>query len=140
MSKEGEKSKIYGGALLIIFIIIAALCIFGTILKIIEGTGGTSGKATSSHLKIGELGFVDNGKDKLNLGVDKSSYDAMISAVQAHDQDGYNELFFAGKIFLVDARTKVRVIDNDWFMTRVRIVEGPLNGIAGWCAHEYVKK
>lgn len=99
-----------------------------------------SSETTFQSLGIGEIGHLDNGNEMVSLGIDLDSYNEMLKSTQANDKRGWAELVLAGKIFLVDCKTSVRVIDRSMFLRRVRILEGPQKDLAGWCAYEYVKR
>ena len=68
--------------------------------------------------------------------------DALMKAITRNDSYGVFDLVLAGKIFMVDEGTKVRVIDRGGFLgvseVQVRILEGKMVGRSGWLPYEFV--
>jgi len=72
------------------------------------------------------------------LAVDLDAFDEFVKASVATDKYGIAELMLAGRIFSVASGTRVLVIETKLFKNRVRIVEGPETGQAGWVPFEWV--
>ena len=72
------------------------------------------------------------------LAVDDEAWDAMIDAQVANDTIGLRSLLLSGDVFLLDEGTRVLVLDQGFFSTRVRALEGDNMGKAGWVQFELV--
>lgn len=87
---------------------------------------------------IGHLRGAEGGK-AIPLGDTSKDYDELSKAIEARDDIGFRDLIVAGKAFLVDAGTEVKMLDYDWGKVRVRILEGDHKDEAGWTADEFLK-
>lgn len=77
--------------------------------------------------------------DTAYLGVDKESYDMWIKAASAKDYIGMAQLEALGKVFPVSNGTKVLVIDRNFALRKVRVLEGDAFGKSGWLPREWLK-
>jgi len=92
-------------------------------------------------LGVGEEGVVKiNGSDTVALIADPDSYDDYLNAMTAQDKYGIAELLTANKLFLVLNGTRVKVIDREMGIRKVRVLDGEMEGRAGWTAMEFVVK
>jgi len=92
--------------------------------------------------KIGEETRLDAAKaaagtsSEVLLAVNQYTRDEMIDALEAKDNYGLANLLLSGRVFPVADRTKVLVLDRDWYIVRVRVLEGPYAGKSGWVNYE----
>jgi len=73
------------------------------------------------------------------LGVTETDLDAFTKVSVAGDKAGVAELYLAGRIIDTPSGTKVRVIDRSTFKRKVRLMDGPRAGQAGWVPYEWVQ-
>jgi hypothetical protein len=98
---------------------------------------GTYPPTRSVH--IGEEGILNSGGELVPVAIDQAAFDEFTKARVANDQEGMVQMIAQGYIFSVDKNTKVRVIDSQMFIRKIRILEGNFQGKAGWVASEYIK-
>lgn len=140
--KKKKQSKTAMGCLVVILLIVGFV-----ILLVAFGGGGekSSSPATqSSILGVGEEGILNNNSDKNDvsgvaiLAVDEKAFDDFIQAQIADDKLGYSQMLGAGRFFVVDNGTAVKVIDTGFAKRKVRILEGEHLGKSGWIPYEFV--
>jgi len=73
------------------------------------------------------------------LGVTEADLDAFTKASVAGDKAGVRELYLAGRIIDTPSNTRVKVIDRSTFRRKVRLMDGPRAGRAGWVPYEWVQ-
>lgn len=73
------------------------------------------------------------------VAVDEGSLSEATSAAVAGDQVAWTELISSHRIFLVTQGTRVLVIDRGFGTRRVRILDGPRQGMAGWVPADLVQ-
>jgi len=97
---------------------------------------------TSLAQTIGEVGVLKGvqGAGSVPVFVDRKALDAYYEANARNDyEDGMKELFNAGKLYMVDVGTKVRVLDGGFMGWReIRILEGELEGQRGFVSKDWV--
>ena len=65
---------------------------------------------------------------------------AFMKAESAHDNEGIAQLLTRGLVFVVTNNTRVRVLDHEGgTMSKVRVLNGPMQGLAGCVPNEWVK-
>lgn len=74
------------------------------------------------------------------LAVDDAAWDAMTDAQVVGDTIGLTTLLLNGRVFILEAGTPVLVIDIGFTSLRVRALDGPSAGLAGWVQIELVGK
>jgi hypothetical protein len=88
----------------------------------------------------GQVGWLVEGTNStVLLARTKEGLDQLAKAIAAGDDIGFKALILAGCCFDVPKGTKVKVIDTGWFVSQVRVQEGPYAGIAGWVSQERVR-
>jgi hypothetical protein len=65
-----------------------------------------------------------------------AAWDEMIAGQNARDTAGLMQLVRAGRAFVVDGGTRAKLLEVGVFSRRVRILEGPHAGKAGWVQEE----
>ncbi|MCJ7481482.1 MAG: hypothetical protein MUO31_00800 [Thermodesulfovibrionales bacterium] len=140
MTEEKKESAIKKQRKLINCGIILFSMLVGFAYLLMNNCSDNSSKSFES-LGTGEMGrLVSEGGGTITLAIDKEALKEMIKTVLAKDRPGFNELYYAGKIFYVDSNTRVNVIDRAVGLSRVRILEGPQKDNAGWCDYKDVVK
>jgi hypothetical protein len=79
------------------------------------------------------------GGGTIPVAVDETSFDALVKSSVKGDSYGVAELVAAGKVFGVDGPVRVLLLDSTFTKCKVRILEGPQTGRAGWVPTEWVK-
>jgi hypothetical protein len=77
--------------------------------------------------------------DVIVVSLDYSTHKEAGKYLVAGDVEGLRELAYKMKLILPDNGTRVLVIENGVFNSRVRIKEGPFKGMAGWIYTDYLK-
>jgi len=96
--------------------------------------------SSSQSLEVGDKCIVASDDfDNIYLAVDKDAFDKWVSAVNANDEMGVQDLLYSGKLFYVPSGTKVLILDVSWGAHKVRILEGDKYGKTGWLPSEYLK-
>jgi hypothetical protein len=72
------------------------------------------------------------------IALDEKTLSDAIKAARAKDEYATQEMLGAGKIFTVSDNTKVLIIDSNLGVSKVRVLEGPYSGKAGWVIVEWV--
>lgn len=90
-------------------------------------------------LGVGENGVLNSGVDKTVVATSEEAFDQWIKAKRANDTHGTAQLIMAGKLYFMKSGTPVLVIDTSYATRKVRILDGKLQGMAGWVAVEHVK-
>ena len=91
-------------------------------------------------IDIGDIGYLVAGKNpEIPLSMTKEVHQALWKSYAAKDNEGAFQLIAAGLVTGIPAGTKARLIEwssNGFFslssVIRVRVLEGPEAGIAGW--------
>jgi zinc-ribbon domain len=118
-------------------IILAVGLVFGLFAL---GRAGSSRSPAANSPNVGEQGRIASGAKTVIAAVDDASFDQVVKSQQAHDQTGLTVLILSGKAFFIDEGTRVLVIDRSTFRRKVRTLEGPAVGRAGWIPAEWVKR
>ena len=74
------------------------------------------------------------------LAVDDAAWDAMFEAINANDEIGVMQLVGAGRVYVVQSGTSARVLDTGFTSYKVRLMDGPSAGVAGWVVREFVQR
>jgi hypothetical protein len=69
---------------------------------------------------------------------DEEAYDELIDAENASDIEGIARMMARGRAFRVPNGTRVKVIGSSFSSRKVRILEGPYLGEAGWVQADFV--
>jgi hypothetical protein len=88
---------------------------------------------------VGQNAVVDNGGPMVMLATTEAALDDLSKARIAGDKMGTFQVMAEGRAFPVDARTKVLVLDTTFTLRKVRVLEGPHLGKAGWVPMDWVK-
>ena len=94
----------------------------------------------SSRPMTGENGYLSIGSGQIAVAVTEGAFDELLKVVRARDMMGLAQLLSSGDAFAVPNNTRVLVIEQGLFKTRVRIVEGEAAGRSGWVPMEFVQK
>lgn len=98
-----------------------------------------SSDTSNDFVGIGENGILDNGSEDVLLGVSKEDNDQIVHNYVINDLDAVAQMVLDGKAFFVPTQTKVLVIERDFGVRQVRILEGDFSGQSGWIPYEFVK-
>jgi hypothetical protein len=95
---------------------------------------------TAQAQTIGEIGVLRGaqGAGSVPVFTDDKALDAFYKANVGNDKEGVEELFNAGRLFMADVGTKVRVLSGGWSTMEIRILEGPFNGQRGFVSRQWV--
>lgn len=93
--------------------------------------------ASSNSVNVGKEGFLLRATA---VAVNEQAYDELTDAAVAKDEMGFALMRLNGKLFLIEKKTKVLVINRTFFRSKVRILEGEYLGRSGWVATEFVKR
>lgn len=130
--------------LIIVFVVAIVASVGGEKKETTPEKQSPQGQTKEEKLRIGDEGILNNNSDKSNfeggsiLAVDEKAFDDFIQALVADDKLGYSQMLGAGKLFIVDNGTAVKVISIGLFKREVRILEGDYLGRSGWIAFEFV--
>lgn len=93
----------------------------------------------SRSLRKGDTGYVEvPGESDVWLSVDEQTADRLTQLSTARDEAGIRQLMAAGRVLVVPAKTKVRVLAPGLLTTEVRILEGTHEGKSGLIPSEWV--
>jgi hypothetical protein len=73
------------------------------------------------------------------IGVDEKSVDDVVAALASRDNSRIESLVQSGKVFTVDANTRVRILNIAGDKFRVRVLEGPSIMIDGYVPERWIK-
>ena len=72
------------------------------------------------------------------LAVDDAAWDALSKVAAAKDALAFLEWVASGRVFLLTEGTRILVVESGFLSIRVRALEGPNAGRAGWVESEFV--
>ena len=84
------------------------------------------------------------GLETFFIAVDEAAYDELLDAIAIDDVLGAEQMLLRGNIFPVDNNTRVLLLARGPVFTfsprmRIRVLEGPATGRAGWVHVSWVK-
>lgn len=91
-------------------------------------------------VNVGEEGRIASGAKTVLAATDDATFDQIVKSQEARDQAGLTVLILSGKAFFIDEGTRVLVIDRSTLRRKVRTLEGPAVGRAGWIPAEWVRQ
>lgn len=122
---------------LLVLAVIGA-CLVGIFITGSNQASSGNSSGASGSVSIGESGHLSVGNSTVFVAVDEEAFDELVDAAVAKDEYGFQDLMLSGRVFAVSDGTSVRVLDLGLFKTRVRILEGPMEGESGWVPSEWV--
>jgi len=122
-----------------LFLVIVILVGVIAILFIIPGSKTQEQEPQDASISLGDEAVLYNGGNNILVAVDEASFDDLVRAVVIEDTLGIVELMADGKVFRVESRTRVKLIDRALTKTKVRILEGDFMGASGWVPFEWVR-
>jgi hypothetical protein len=87
---------------------------------------------------VGRLISPDGKRIPVARAEDDGAWDAMNEALLAQDEEGFVRLVASGRVLVVPSGTGARVLDVGFVSRKVRLLDGPQHGKAGWVAAEYL--
>lgn len=112
--------------------------IFGFVLVVILVV--SLGSSSTPSLGVGDRGVLRlDGQGSILLAVDAPTFDALVKACTARDEIGLAAMLIGGSVFECDQGTQVLIIDRGMYRRRVRLLDGPQAGAAGWVPVEWVR-
>ena len=118
--------------------------LFFCLLIIAVLTNGCDTTTTSSkpRIPVGEEGIIDCGGSICGIAATEEAWREYRKAIRAKDTHGSAALMMSGKLFTVDKGTKALVIDYNpgTALSKIRILEGKGEGLAGWVPFEHITK
>lgn len=138
---------------LILVFIVGGLGFWAVVFSLLAGPKADNTKETpvpdspappspATFVKTGSEARVEivvGSDEPLLIAHDEDSFEAMNRTFRAKDKYGLGELILSGKVFPVDARTRVLVIDAGFLSHTVRVLEGTQRGKTGIIAAEFVR-
>ena len=102
---------------------------------------GTRVPSSQSTLVAGNVAtiYVPNAKAVL-LAVDETALTQLTKAANRKDYEWVASLLLKGKLFEVDQRAKVRVIESGFLKCKVEVISGKNSGETGWIAREFLRR
>ncbi len=93
-------------------------------------------------ISVGEKGIIDCGGSMCCIATSEEAWREYRKTIRAKDIHGTANLMMAGKLFTVDRGTKALVIDYNpgTALSKIRILEGKGEGLAGWVPFEHITK
>lgn len=91
----------------------------------------------SKQLTVGESTKLST---QVAVALTAKAYIDLNNAARAKDTIGYSNVFLRGDAIVADAGTTVRVIEIGLTSTKVRILDGPHAGRAGWVSYELISR
>lgn len=74
------------------------------------------------------------------IATTRRDYQAAVDAVVAKDDTGFRNLVMLGRVFIVQQRTRILVLERNLFKpSKVRVLDGPYADKVGWLAAEHIK-
>jgi RNA polymerase subunit RPABC4/transcription elongation factor Spt4 len=113
-----------------------------TIFFIIIGIGTCQEIISDSNIgskSISDICTLSTNIDIVPISVSKEAFEEWTKARVAKDDQGMKNLIFLGKVFFVSSGTQAKIIDREYLIRKVRILNGDKEGIAGWVSANYVK-
>jgi hypothetical protein len=104
-------------------------------------TGGTGSESTAK-VPIGKEGILSGTSGTLTpVAITEAALDQFLKSHSANDKHGMVQMIATGLIFTVKNGTKVLVIDygEGMFKRKIRILQGEMEGRAGYVPYEWVK-
>ena len=142
--KQPEKGKketsntAKGCTVLLVLILSLGVCVYVSV----EPEPPQSPDATSEPpISIGDVAVLSwSDSDAAGyLAVDDASWDLMFEAITARDNVGLSQLVQARRVYVVPTGTKARVLEFGFTSYKVRLMDGPSAGAAGWVVREFVQ-
>ena len=100
-----------------------------------------SQRSTERHLLVaGQVGVLRQGRaQSVLVAVSMNDLERMTQLQLANDNEGVAGMILTGRVMMVDAGTKCRVIDNGILTDEIRILDGPCRLRSGFVPVEFVK-
>jgi thioredoxin 1 len=107
--------------------------------RLAEAAQTTQSQANPTDFRIGSDATIRRTNDAL-LFADHGAWDEFARAEAAQDEYSAEALVRSGRAFIVQDRTRIRVLDRHWTGERVqvRVLEGEHGGAAGWIAPRFL--
>ena len=115
-------------------------CLIGVCLGVALVSSGC-GSDDKPKVPVGKEGILFGSTGKGSpVAVSDASMDEFLKANSANDRMGISQMLMNGSIFVVDNGTRVLVIDHGgMFKRKIRILEGEMQGRAGYVPYEWIK-
>ena len=97
---------------------------------------------TDGKVPVGKIGILWGTSGALTpVAITEAALDQFLKSHSANDKHGMVQMIATGMVFSVDNGTKVLVIDygEGMFKRKIRILEGEMEGRAGYIPYEWVK-
>lgn len=100
----------------------------------------SSATPTPTRSTIGKQGIlhVDRGPSTHPVAIDEDTLKELFRVIDAKDDYGMSELLQTGRLLPVQDGTKILMIDEGLYTTKIRILEGPYAGRSGWVPYEWI--
>jgi hypothetical protein len=119
-------------------VVVVLLC--GGVFRL-GGCGGREGGASSKSLSAGDTAIIAiPNSNEVWVSVDMETRGRLDKLIAAKDTDGVAQLLAAGRVLMMPARTRVRILDPGIFTTEVRILNGPHAGRSGFISTDWVSR
>ncbi len=135
-AKKSELTLTHVAAVMVLVIIVSV----AIAQSIGSGKSHTPSSGSVASMSVGSEGrlYVDE-TSVVPLAVDEQAYDELTKAMAARDYYGIDELVSSGRVLHLPPNTRVLVLEIGLFKKRVRILEGPSAGNAGYVAQGWVR-
>ena len=110
-----------------------------TMCLLFIGCSETETKDKKQDLFIGDDVKIQTTAKSAVVANDRESLDMFIKVAMSKDDDRFNALIFANKIFSVENGTKARITDYNNAAFEVKVLEGKFEGRYVWVATSWVK-
>ena len=115
------------------------------VVVVLASAGGsdtsTSDTSVNSAISLGDEGYLRiSNSDVITVLKTKEAFEEFTKSAVANDTYGMAKLVTDGQGFNVAVGTKVKVIDSDFAVRKVRILDGEHAMKDGWVAKEFIQK
>jgi hypothetical protein len=102
----------------------------------------TETSSSKPRLEIGQEGIIDCGGSTCAIAVTEEAWREHRKALNAKDAHGTAALLMTGRLFTVEKGARALVIDynSGTALTKIRILQGKGEGLAGWVPYEHITK
>lgn len=126
--------------LVVIGLLVVGILVVGAV-NLSEEQGGSSEADGGESPFIGEEGVLWLDKSMVvPIAVSEPAYEELTELMTAGDNYGIRQLVDAGFVHEIERGTGILLLDISMFKKRVRVLEGPYAGEAGWTPYTWVRQ
>lgn len=92
----------------------------------------------AADLKTGDQCSLSAEGDDVFISVDEKTHDRLLQLCNAKDETGVAQLVALGKVAVIKAGTRAKIIDRGFLVSEIRILEGSHAGESGFVASDFM--